>query len=96
MSAAIGFRGELVSKCFSHDFENSLLPYDYVTIRNQGEDQKHKEKGLEAWRVSEGRSSYMKVQYNSTSSTPRNLEIVYLRLDVQTTYEVRFRPFTYG
>jgi hypothetical protein len=48
-------------------FRNRLLSYDYVMIRNQGEDQKMHKKGLEVWWTSKGAQAEVEAQTKPTS-----------------------------
>jgi hypothetical protein len=72
----------------TYDFENRLLPNDYIVIRNQGEDQEMHGEGLEAWRYSKGVQAKLETQSKSTSSPPRSPGVVCLKLDAQATYGV--------
>jgi hypothetical protein len=53
------------------------------------------ERSLESDNFSKGRPRHLEAQYNSTSSPPRSLEVVCLRLDIQATYGIQFRRSTY-
>jgi hypothetical protein len=65
-----------------YDFENRLLPNDYILIKNEGDDQRmHVERSLESDKASKGRPRHLEAQYSSTSSPPWNPGAVCLRLD---------------
>jgi hypothetical protein len=68
-----------------NNFKNDLLPIVYNVIRNQGEDKKYMEKGLEAWRANKGRPSHMEAHYNSSSSPTRGPGAVFSKTDAQAT-----------
>lgn len=68
--------------------ENSLLPYDYVMIRNQAEDQEIYGGRIGDVEVSEGQPNYIEVQYHSSSSPPWSPAAACLILDARARYGV--------
>jgi hypothetical protein len=65
-------------------------------IRNQGEDQEMHVEGFGGVEVQQGSASQVGDPIQSTSSPPRSLGAVYLKLDAQASYGVGFGRSIYG
>jgi hypothetical protein len=61
----------------TYDFENKLLPNDYIMIRNQGEDQEMHVEELGSMEVQQGSATQIgdpiQVDFESTSESRRSL-----------------------
>ncbi len=68
-----------------YDFENRLLPNEYIVIRNKGED-KDLERDLEAWRIIKDVQVNMEAQTRSTSSTIQSPGPVCTKTGAQVAY----------
>jgi hypothetical protein len=80
----------------TYDFQNRLLPNDYIVIRAKERTRRCMEKGLEAWRYSKGVQAKLETQFKSTSTPPRSPGAVCFKLDAQVIYRVRFERSIYG
>jgi hypothetical protein len=86
---------------FNNYFGNRLLSNDLIIIRNHGDDE---EDERDIKRVSERQEDvHIKVEIQSnwefqslTSSPTRSPGLPWLKIDVQDTYKVGFRRFTYA
>jgi hypothetical protein len=81
---------------YSCAFKSSMLPNDLIVLRNEGEDQQGRGKGLGAWRTSENVRIKMEAQTGSTSFQFRTPGTARTKTDAQVAYRVGFGCSLYG
>ena len=80
----------------SSRFENKLLPYDLIIVRNHGDDDKDVGGSLEAWWTSKGSQAELEAQSKSSSSLLRSPGAACTKINAQDAYGVRFGCSLYG
>ena len=80
----------------SSRFENKLLPYDLIIVRNHGDDDKDVGESLEAWWTSKGSQAELEAQSKSSLSLLRSPGTARTKINAHAAYGVRFGCSLYG
>ena len=70
----------------SSRFENKLLPYDLIIVRNHGDDDKDVGGSLQAWWTSKGSQAELEAQSKSSLSLLRSPGTARTKINAQAAY----------